>query len=73
MSRDLTGAIDGDTVQFRSNLAERTIGNALNFTFTGKVNGDAMSGDLNMGEYLTARWSAKRRPAGQRPGGRPPG
>lgn len=73
MSRDLTGAIDGDTVQLRSNLAERTIGNALNFTFTGKVNGDAMSGDLNMGEYLTARWSAKRRPAGQRPGGRPPG
>jgi len=60
VARDLSGTVDGDTVQFRSSLPERAIGNALNFTFTGKVSGDRMSGDLDMGEYLTARWSAKR-------------
>jgi L-seryl-tRNA(Ser) seleniumtransferase len=60
VARDLTGTIDGDTVEFRSSLPEETIGNALNFTFTGKINGDMMSGDLDMGEYLSARWSAKR-------------
>ena len=29
------------------------------FAETG-VEGDRMSGDLDMGEYLTARWSARR-------------
>jgi L-seryl-tRNA(Ser) seleniumtransferase len=60
VARDLAGTIDGDTVELRSSLPEQAIGNALNFTFTGKVNGDTMSGDLDMGEYLSARWSAKR-------------
>jgi L-seryl-tRNA(Ser) seleniumtransferase len=60
VARDLAGTIEGDTVELRSNLPEQTIGNALNFTFTGKINGDTMSGDLDMGEYLTARWSANR-------------
>jgi L-seryl-tRNA(Ser) seleniumtransferase len=39
---------------------ETVIGNSLSFTFTGKVSGDTMSGDLDMGEYLSARWSARR-------------
>jgi L-seryl-tRNA(Ser) seleniumtransferase len=60
VARDLAGTIDGDVVQLRSSLPERAIGNALSFTFTGKVEGDRMSGDLDMGEYLTARWSARR-------------
>ena len=60
VARDLAGAIDGDTIEFRSNLPEHTIGNALNFTFTGKISGETMSGDLDMGEYLSARWTAKR-------------
>ena len=60
VARDLAGAIDGDTVVFRSSLPEQAIGNALNFTFTGKISGDTMSGDLDMGEYLSARWTAKR-------------
>jgi len=34
---------------------------ALNFTFNGKVTGDTMSGTLDMGEYLKARFTAKRR------------
>ncbi len=60
VARDLTGTIDGDLVQLRSSLPERAIGNALSFTFSGKVENESMSGELDMGEYLKARWSAKR-------------
>jgi D-glucosaminate-6-phosphate ammonia-lyase len=60
VARDLSGTVDGDAVQLRSSLPERAIGNALNFTFTGKIDGDVMSGDLDMGEYLKARWTARR-------------
>jgi uncharacterized pyridoxal phosphate-dependent enzyme len=60
VARDLSGVIDGDTVQLQSSLPERAIGNALSFTFTGKVEGETMSGELDMGEYLKARWSASR-------------
>jgi len=60
VARDLAGSIDGDTVEMRSMLPERAIGNALSFTFTGKIDGDTMAGELDMGEYLKARWSAKR-------------
>ncbi len=64
VARDLTGTIDGDRVRLRSDFTERTAGYDLNFTFTGKVNGETMSGDLDMGEYLAAQWSAKRHRAG---------
>ncbi|HZF39568.1 MAG TPA: aminotransferase class V-fold PLP-dependent enzyme [Blastocatellia bacterium] len=65
VARDLSGVIDGDTVQLQSRLPERAIGNALSFTFTGKVVGETMSGELDMGEYLKARWSARRHRNGQ--------
>jgi L-seryl-tRNA(Ser) seleniumtransferase len=65
VERDLSGVIDGDSVRLQSRLPERAIGNALSFTFTGKVEGDTMSGELDMGEYLKARWSAKRHGARQ--------
>lgn len=65
VARDLTGAIDGDAVRLQSRLPERAIGNALSYTFTGKVEGETMSGELDMGEYLKARWSAKRHRSGQ--------
>ena len=60
VARDLTGTLDGDVVQLHSSLPERAIGNSLSFTFTGRVEGETMSGELDMGEYLKARWSAKR-------------
>jgi len=59
VSRDLVGTIDGGTVQMSSSYAERH-GDALNFRFTGTIHDDAMSGSLEMGEYLTASWSAKK-------------
>ena len=60
VSRDLSGTIDGDAVRMRSTYSEDH-GDALGFTFSGTVAGDEMTGSLDMGEYLTARWTAKRR------------
>jgi uncharacterized pyridoxal phosphate-dependent enzyme len=62
MTRDLTGIIDGDTVRLRSSVGEQT-GDAVNYTFSGTVTGDEMGGTLDMGEYLSGRWSARRRAA----------
>ena len=59
VSRDLAGDIAGDRVRMASTYTERH-GDALSFEFTGRVSGDEMSGTLDMGEYLTAKWTAKR-------------
>jgi L-seryl-tRNA(Ser) seleniumtransferase len=59
VSRDLAGAIDGNSVQMSSSYTERH-GDALSFRFTGTAAADGMSGTLDMGEYLMAKWSAKR-------------
>jgi len=60
LSRDLTGTIDGDSVRIRSFLGEQS-GDSIAYTFTGKVAGDEMGGTLDMGEYLSGKWSARRR------------
>lgn len=59
MTRDLSGNVNGATVSFTSTQTERH-GVALTYRFTGKVNGETMSGTLDMGEYLSATWTAKR-------------
>ena len=59
MTREVTGTIDGDAVRIRSAYGEQH-GDAVNFTFSGKVAGDEMSGALDMGEYLGATWTATR-------------
>src|SRR5262249_4044891 len=59
VSRDLSGTIEGSAIQIASSYTERH-GDALSFRFSGTVNGDAMSGTLDMGEYLTATWAARR-------------
>jgi L-seryl-tRNA(Ser) seleniumtransferase len=59
VSRDLSGTIEGNAVQISSSYTERH-GDALSFRFTGSIEGDAMSGTLDMGEYLTAKWTARR-------------
>jgi hypothetical protein len=58
VSRDLSGKIEGDVIQLHSTYTERH-GDSLMFTFSGKVSGDEMSGMLDMGEYLIAKWTAK--------------
>jgi len=62
VSRDLRGTIDGDSVRIRSSWEH---GDSLNYTFTGQVAGDEMSGDVSLGEYLDARFSAKRHAFGR--------
>jgi L-seryl-tRNA(Ser) seleniumtransferase len=59
VSRDLSGTIDGSTVQISSSYTERH-GDALSFRFSGRASAEEMSGTLDMGEYLTASWRAKR-------------
>ena len=59
VSRDLTGTVDGDRVQLASSYSERN-GDSLSFRFTGSLTGDGMAGVLDMGEYLTAKWTARR-------------
>jgi L-seryl-tRNA(Ser) seleniumtransferase len=58
--RDAFGSIDGDTLRLMSSVAERRHGDALNYRFTGKVSGDSLEGALDLGEYLSAKWSATR-------------
>ncbi len=58
----LTGSIAANTVHFRTSYPIE--GQHLNWMFTGTVNGDRISGTVNMGEYGETTWTAeKRRPA----------
>ncbi len=59
VSRDASGTIDGDALLIRSDFPESR-GDRLKFTFSGKVSGDGMGGELDMGEYLKATWVATR-------------
>ena len=60
VGRDLSGTIDGDAVRIYSNILENSSGDHLEFTFTGKVSGNTMSGDLDTAEYFKAAWTAQR-------------
>lgn len=64
LERDIAGTISGDAVTLASSVTERH-GDALSYRFSGTIAGDTMSGTLDMGEYLSAKWTAKRRPFGR--------
>jgi len=68
--------MDGDAVTFSRTMlghgeSDGFLGDLI-FRFDGKVDGEQMSGPLDMGEYLGARWSARRytarRPSQQQEG-----
>ena len=59
VSRDVYGSINGDAVRLSSSYTEEN-GDNLSYEFVGTVSEDAISGTLDLGEYLGARWSAKR-------------
>jgi L-seryl-tRNA(Ser) seleniumtransferase len=59
VTRDLSGTVDGDAVRLRSDFPESN-GDALGYTFTGRASADEMAGDVDLGEYLKARFTAKR-------------
>jgi L-seryl-tRNA(Ser) seleniumtransferase len=62
-ARDLTGTIAGREVRLTTGAADNH-GGAYSFRFSGQIDGETMSGTLDMGEYLAASWSARRRSQG---------
>lgn len=64
IAREVRGTISGSAVEMASRVGEQH-GAALGFRFSGTVNGDNMSGDLDMDEYLKAKWSATRHAFGR--------
>jgi L-seryl-tRNA(Ser) seleniumtransferase len=64
LTRDISGTITGAGVALASIVTERH-GDALTYRFSGTVEGGAMSGSLDLGEYLSATWTARK-------GGQPP-
>jgi len=65
--REMIGSIEGNEVKFKSTY--RVPGDAITSIFYGTVSGDTMSGDVDMGEYLTAKFTAQkhRYPTGPTP------
>jgi L-seryl-tRNA(Ser) seleniumtransferase len=64
VARDFNGSISGNDVRISSSVGE-VHGAALSYRFTGKIEGDKMSGALEMGEYLGAKWTASRHSFGR--------
>ena len=59
LSRDLNGTIGGNQIRLASSVSE-SHGDSLQYEFTGTLKDGEISGDVNMGEYLNARFTAKR-------------
>lgn len=57
-SRDMAGSIEGNQIKFNSRWA--VPGDTIDYTFYGTVNGDTMTGDIHMGEYLMSKFMAKK-------------
>ena len=55
---DLKGWIEGNKIRFRS--AHPLEGAGFHFEFMGRVSGEEMVGEVDLGEYGAARWSAQR-------------
>lgn len=59
MEGDLRGRVKGNEIRFRSAFS-RYQGMVLRYEFAGRVEGDAMQGTVDLGEYGEARWSARK-------------
>ena len=57
-ARDLAGSVDGSQVRFNSSYSAN--GDSIPYQFTGIVAGDEITGTVQMGEYLGAKWTAKK-------------
>jgi D-glucosaminate-6-phosphate ammonia-lyase len=55
---DLSGTVSGNVIKFQSRY--RIEGQGLSYAFTGTVDGDKISGVVNMGEYGETTWTAER-------------
>ncbi len=63
LAGDLRGAIEGSRVRFRS--SHRYEGTRLGYEFTGAIDGDSLSGTVDLGEYGQGRWTARRHRYGE--------
>ena len=54
----LTGKVDGSKVQFQSTLPVE--GMRLNYRFSGTIQGDQLTGEVELAEFGKAKWIAKR-------------
>jgi seryl-tRNA(Sec) selenium transferase len=57
-TQNIAGTMEGDMIKIKSQEGE--IENRINYTFTGKVSGDSITGSVYMVEYGTVRFSANR-------------
>jgi hypothetical protein len=57
-TQEMAGTIEGGQVKLRSEM--RQPGNSMTYLFAGEVSGDAISGSIHLGEYLTAQFTAER-------------
>ncbi len=58
VSGDLTGSITANQIHFHS--SQKIEGQRLSYQFAGTVDGEKISGTVNMGEYGMATWTAER-------------
>lgn len=58
LSGDLRGTVEGNRVMFHS--GHHIEGTSVHYQFTGVVDGDAMEGEVGLGEYGKAKWTARR-------------
>jgi hypothetical protein len=55
---DITGTVAANTVRFQTSFQVQ--GQRLSYTFSGTVDGDKISGTVNMGEYGETTWTAHK-------------
>src|SRR5690606_38964572 len=61
---EVRGWVAGDNVHFSSR--HRWEGGSFGFNFEGKLSGETITGEVDMGEYFTAPFTAKRHEDGGR-------
>lgn len=57
-TQEIVGMVEQGDIRLRSNY--RVPGNGISYWFSGKKEGDIITGSVFLGEYLTAKFSAKR-------------
>lgn len=57
-AQEITGLLEGGQLKMRSQV--RIPGSSVTYLFSGTASGDALSGSIYLGEYLTAKFTAKR-------------
>jgi D-glucosaminate-6-phosphate ammonia-lyase len=55
--REMVGTVEGDQVKLSS--SDHLLADHIPFIFSGTINGDTMSGQIYMGEYISAQFTAK--------------